>query len=151
MRTAPRAALVFLAVVAALTLSVAAVAAVVDQFQFAGDEFRRLGREMRLDAALDNELRAVLRCEQVKTEIVRELIEGRLTLAEAGEKFRLASEESGHYPVPALRRTYAGKCDRVRWCQCALQCTRVALHDQAELASWVLVPLEEELRTLTGR
>lgn len=151
MRTARRAVLLCLAVATALTLSVAAVASVVDQFQFAGEEVRRLGREMRLDAALDAELRMVLRCEQIKQQIVRELIDGRLTLAEAGERFRLASEESGHYPVPALRGTYAGDSDQERWCRCALQCTRVALHDQAEPASCVLAPLEEELRALTSR
>src|SRR5581483_11585338 len=99
MRTARRAVFVGLGALAALTLSLAAVASVVDQFQYAGDELRRLGREMRLDAALDAELRLVLRCEQIKQQIVRELIDGRLSLAEAAERFRLASEESGHYPV----------------------------------------------------
>src|SRR5207248_2243362 len=124
MRTARRAVLLSLAVLAALTLSVAALASVVDQVHGAGDELRRLGRELRADAALDSALREVLRCEAAKRQIVSELIAGRLTLAEAGERFRAASEESGHYPLGAFRATYAGACDRERWCKCALQCAR---------------------------
>src|SRR3954447_6058693 len=60
MRTARRGLIQMAAVAVALTASVAALASVVDgvcQSVCPGDELRRLGRELRADAALDAELR----------------------------------------------------------------------------------------------
>lgn len=152
MRTARRGLVQMAAVAVALTVSVAALASVVDgvcQAVCPGDELRRLGRELRADAALEAELRRVLQTQSAKRQVLRELVAGRLTLAAAAERYRLLSDDAGTYPLGAFRKTYAGACDEERWCKCVLQCARMELRDQAE-AVCVIDLLEAEFLKLSG-
>jgi hypothetical protein len=115
------------------------------------DVRRQMEAERQRAALLDRRTEVVRRRLDAKNEIVGQLVDGRLTLAEAAAWFKALNESPADCPaVP--HGEFPGASEGERLCRQVMSWVRADLSRQsASQAEAMSVRLEEELRTLLGR
>jgi hypothetical protein len=97
-----------------------------------------------LSDELDRRRTASLARIEARRLIVRDLIDGRITLLDAASRFRALSA-SGHFLIDEFRRAYAGPTDEVRYCRYVIAYVQNELHKDPERARIIVGRLQKEL------
>jgi hypothetical protein len=93
----------------------------------------------------DAGLEGIRRRSNEKVRLARELIDGRLTLAEAAARYRELDEQSPDFYWDVFRRTYVGASDEERHCREVIHYIRLEVGDNGRASTKLVSRLEAEL------
>jgi hypothetical protein len=93
------------------------------------DILTQIAADEQVSAELENRSTELLRANDIKRVVARDVLLGRMTLAQAVDRYREIHE---HLPISwaSMRRHYEGDTDRERWCRNVLSWVESEAGDQ---------------------
>ena len=99
------------------------------------------------DERIEKHIRHADRRSRIKESLAQDVIDGRISLAEAGDQFLALNEAPPAIVVP-MRQSFSASTDRESAALQVVSYVKVRLRDETALSEKVLRRLREELRTL---
>lgn len=112
-------------------------------------EFAQVWEANRVTDSLLSQQTATTHRAEVKQQIVDDVIDDRLTLAQAADRF---GEWNAKAPetMTAVRMSFSGASDKERLCRQVIQRVEIALQDRTSEDETVIPRLEREMHELLG-